>query len=197
MISSGIVFKKIVLEHGDASSAETAMRLRVPRDFDCSFTERIERELLSVTDCRGVAVRTSVSVRDGEVDLGFLTTQSSDLAKALSGCSEAYVFAVTLGMGVERLLLKYSKTSKSDHFTADALASAYAEAAADKMEKELSYGECFGKRFSPGYGDLSLSIQPKILSALNAEGLLGITLTDGLLMKPEKSITAIVGIRNE
>lgn len=196
MISDGVIYKRIHLDKSDVSVRETALRLGVPRDFDCAFLKELEDELFSVVDVRGVALRTPVTVTGSVVDMLFLKTESRDLSKVLTDVSEAYVFAVTLGMGAERLLLRYSKISESAHFILDALASSLAEAAADKMEKVL-LGGLSKKRFSPGYGDLCLDIQRDILSALSADRLLGISLTDGLLMKPEKSITAIVGIRNE
>ena len=61
------------------------------------------------------------------------------------------------------------------------------------LEKEKT----LTNRCSPGYGDLPLSLQPHLLSALNANKLLHITLSDTLLMIPQKSITAIVGIRSD
>ena len=49
-------------------------------------------------------------------------------------------------------------------------------------------------RFSPGYGDLPLSVQPAFLAALDATRRLGITLTSSFLMVPTKSVTAFVGV---
>ncbi|HQE70821.1 MAG TPA: hypothetical protein PK071_06860, partial [Atopobiaceae bacterium] len=48
--------------------------------------------------------------------------------------------------------------------------------------------------FSPGYGDLPLAVQPVLLSSVDAQRRLGISLTDTLLMVPTKSITAVTGI---
>ena len=52
-------------------------------------------------------------------------------------------------------------------------------------------------RFSPGYGDLPLSVQPTVLAALDAQRRLGITLSSSLLMTPTKSVTAIIGMFKE
>ena len=49
-------------------------------------------------------------------------------------------------------------------------------------------------RFSCGYGDLPLSLQREIFPALQVTKNIGVTLTDGDLMMPTKSVTAIVGI---
>ena len=50
-------------------------------------------------------------------------------------------------------------------------------------------------RFSCGYGDLPLSLQREIFPALDVTRYIGVTLTDGDLMIPSKSVTAIVGIK--
>ena len=179
------------------SRSEAAQRLSVPRDFDSEIFERVKNDILCVIDCKMAAVRVPVSVIESEITLGDIRLESKNLAYALGDSREAFIFAVTLGIGVERSLLRLSRLSVSEHFIADALASAYAEAAADRAQEILEgYGKT-KKRFSPGYGDLPLSIQPKVLSMLESEKTLGLTVTDSLLMKPQKSITAIVGIENE
>ncbi len=50
------------------------------------------------------------------------------------------------------------------------------------------------KRFSPGYGDLSLEIQKNLLAYLDAHRRIGIELTENYLMIPQKSVTAILGV---
>ena len=179
------------------SRSEAAQRLSVPRDYSSEIFERVKKDILSVIDCRMAAVRVPVSVIESEITLGDMRLESKNLAYALGDSREAFIFAVTLGMGVERALLRLSRLSVSEHFIADALSSAYAEAAADRAQEILEGYSKTKKRFSPGYGDLPLSIQPKVLSMLEAEKTLGLTVTDSLLMKPQKSITAIVGIENE
>ena len=49
-------------------------------------------------------------------------------------------------------------------------------------------------RFSPGYGDFPLSCQEGLLNGLQAGKRIGITLTEGSLMMPSKSVTAVIGI---
>ena len=50
-------------------------------------------------------------------------------------------------------------------------------------------------RFSPGYGDLPLTLQRDVMNALDCGRTVGITLTDSLLMTPSKSVTAIIGMK--
>jgi cobalamin-dependent methionine synthase I len=49
-------------------------------------------------------------------------------------------------------------------------------------------------RFSPGFGDLPLTVQAEILGLLDAGRRMGITLSDSFLMAPSKSVTAIIGL---
>ena len=49
-------------------------------------------------------------------------------------------------------------------------------------------------RYSPGYGDLPLTLQPRLLALLDAERKIGLTLTDTCLMTPRKSVTALFGL---
>ncbi len=151
--------------------------------------------LLPAVCCRGAFLRVPVRRgEDGLLDFGFGAVRSFDLTRNLSDCSEAFLFAVTLGAGVDRLLLRLSHTSPAKHFLYDGLASALAEAACDRAEEAFEKGIPCRPRFSPGYGDLPLSFQPALLAALDAGKLAGITLNRSLLMSPMKSITAIVGI---
>ena len=51
-----------------------------------------------------------------------------------------------------------------------------------------------GGRFSPGYGDLPLEVQPAIVKVLKADRRLGMMPTDGGFVVPTKSVTALVGL---
>ena len=53
---------------------------------------------------------------------------------------------------------------------------------------------CLKPRFSPGFGDLSLENQKKIFSFLRCSQQIGLTLNDSLVMSPEKSVTAFIGL---
>ena len=48
-------------------------------------------------------------------------------------------------------------------------------------------------RFSPGYGDWPIQQQPEILE-LAKGSVIGVSLTESLMLMPRKSITAIIGL---
>ncbi len=189
-----MIFFEIDTKDLKLSFSELRRRLQVPDGFDLDFVKEVQENITSLIHCKMAAVKIPVKIYEDVVDAGFGAVESKNLKMALEGCSEAYVFAVTLGMDVDRYLLRLSKISVGEMYLADSMASAYAEAAADHAQ-ELLLGKKIKKiRFSPGYGDLPLECQKEILKLLDAQNKLGITLTDSLLMKPQKSITAIVGI---
>ena len=78
-----------------------------------------------------------------------------------------------------------------------ACGSAWVESGCNAAEEELRVrlpGLFLTDRFSPGYGDLPLDIQPAVCAALDAGRRVGIHVSDSFLMNPMKSVTAVIGI---
>lgn len=193
-----IDYRVIPTEELTLNEGETARRLHTARGFEPEQLGVCLAELKDAASVKFSAVRVPVKyLGDNCLDCGFGEFKSATLIKNLQGCREAFVFAVTLGLGVDRLLTQLSYVSPSKHFIMDALASSMAEAAADKTEEIIKGTLVCRPRFSPGFGDLSLELQPRILNLLNAQRLLGITTNKTHLMSPGKSVTAIMGIKNE
>lgn len=193
---SGIIYRSLPAEELVLGEIETAARLKTRKGYTDETIQKCRERLIKTADCRFCAVRVNVCYScENCIDLGFGEFKSRDLYINLSGAKEAYIFAVTAGITVDQLLTKLYYTSPAEHFITDALSSALAESAADRADEILRQGLNCCKRYSPGYGDLPLEIQPKVLKSVNAERLLGITLSKALLMTPKKSITAIMGIK--
>ena len=177
---------------------ELAQRLGTARGYKDDLIEACLKSLRDHIDYKCAYIRIPVDLsRENICSFDFAEMKSRNLYDNLKGCSESFVFAVTCRSAVDRYLMKLKVTSQAEYFVTDALASTLADTfcgyAADKMKAGLSCRP----RFSPGYGDLSLSVQQPLLERLAARDLLGITLGSSLLMSPMKSITAIMGIRNE
>lgn len=125
--------------------------------------------------------------------------ESKNLAKNLSDCGRSIVFAATIGIGIDRLISKYSRLSPSKALCLQAIGAERVEALCDdfckKIKKEYKMnGENLKPRFSPGYGDLPLETQKMIFSLLDCPKRIGVSLGESLLMSPSKSVTAFVGI---
>ena len=129
------------------------------------------------------------------LSLGFLETGSRCLKMNLDDAESGFVFAATLGVGVDRLIMKYSRIEPSKASVIDAIASASVEAFCDKINDEFADGRAVNHRYSPGYGDLPLENQPAILEYLDANRKLGIALSDNMFMTPTKTVTALFGVR--
>ena len=129
------------------------------------------------------------------VMLGGLALPSRALAERLATCREAILMAATVGIGLDRLLLRYGRVSPVRALLLQAIGAERVEALLSvfSAEREAELGR-LTRRFSPGYGDLPLACQREILPILSAERTLGITLGESLLMTPTKSVTAIAGI---
>ena len=143
-----------------------------------------------------VAYREVAVIKEGGgVTVGGTPMPSRALTEALGDADRALLLATTLGAGLDRLLLRYGRTSPARALLLQAIGAERVEAVLDAFTRkaEEKYGR-LGRRFSPGYGDLPLTLQSRLLPLLDAGRTLGITLAPSLLMSPTKSVTAIIGI---
>ena len=116
--------------------------------------------------------------------------------RLLKGCDRAALLTVTLGFAFEALLRTASGRDMAEAVILDACASAYLETAADEAEEDIrkATGAYLTDRFSPGYGDLPLSLQPAIVRLTDAEKRLGVHVLDSYQLTPSKTVTALIGM---
>ncbi len=137
-----------------------------------------------------------------EIDFGFMHVNSRELAYNLADCNEAVIFAATIGIFTDRQIQKQTILSPAKACVYQAVGATVIEAVCDDfnewlLKEEEKKGCTLKPRYSPGYGDVALSIQKDICMELDAAKNAGITLTDSMLMIPEKSVTAIIGIKKK
>ncbi|MCR5467397.1 MAG: Vitamin B12 dependent methionine synthase activation subunit [Lachnospiraceae bacterium] len=137
--------------------------------------------------------------KNGYPILPVTNTKSEALKANLNGCLEVCLFAATIGIEIDRLIMKYSHISKSKALFFQALGAERVEALCDAFENDLKEdlweeGKVLHPRFSPGYGDFDISAQKGFIQYLDCNRRLGITLNDSLLMSPSKSVTALIGV---
>lgn len=120
--------------------------------------------------------------------------------RMLKTCHAVVLLACTLGATFDTMLRKEQARDMADAVILDACGGAYVEAgcasAEDELRRRLS-GQFLTDRFSPGYGDLPLDLQPSLCEVLDVRRRLGIYVTDSFLMVPLKSVTAIIGISEQ
>lgn len=123
----------------------------------------------------------------------------ADIFSHLTGAPAVAVMAATLGTGVDRAIDIANRQDMTRALVLDATASATIEAVCDKAEAAIKQ-EIQGRfpysnfRYSPGYGDLPLSLQPSLITLLNAERSIGLTCSPSLILLPRKSVTAVFGL---
>jgi hypothetical protein len=154
------------------------------------------KKVYEVSSPRAVFKRLDISVSESTVDFGFMKVSSKSLAKNLSGCQEAFIFAATLGIGVDRAYERIVRASQANATVFSAVASSFIESFCDYVNEKLAKDLVTRPRFSVGYGDFLLEHQKDILSFLEADKRLGLCLTKSYMMVPVKSVTAIIGIRS-
>jgi len=205
MINTVIILEKITLDPPvDQIYKRLGFRKRTTslsstrqKETDCHITEAS-----ALIHLQGAYLRLPVESNDGRtVNLaGRLSFVSTKLAAFLKESREAVLMGATAGAGI---LEAISEKTRAGDMTAaviyDAAASEMTDAALDWMtdyiDRQLrrESRKLLPRRFSAGYADFELENQKDIYEALQLEKI-GVTLTSGYLLKPEKSVTAIAGI---
>lgn len=125
----------------------------------------------------------------------------NDIREHLANCQQGYLLCLTLGLSIEKMIRVKMISNPDQGVILDSCASTAVEHLADYAEKEIAAIAAKEQlnltwRFSPGYGDLPLSVQKNIISVMNTYQKIGLTLNDNLLLTPNKSVTAIIGLSN-
>ncbi len=137
-----------------------------------------------------------ITVQDDKCDLGAFVVSSTGLGRNLEGCKRAVIFAATVGIGIDRLISKYSAVEPSRALLFQAIGAERIESLCDKFCEDIGseLKSALRPRFSPGYSDFDLSYQKDIFSILSCERHIGLTLNESMMMSPSKSVTAIMGM---
>ena len=130
---------------------------------------------------------------------GVLDVTSRSLSINLKDCGEAVFFAATLGVEADRLIKQYSSRDMSQGVLMDAAAAAIIETYCDScqvnLEKELNREyKTLRPRFSPGYGDFDIKHQRDFMRLMDLPRAIGVTVTEGGMLSPTKSVTAVMGV---
>jgi hypothetical protein len=137
-----------------------------------------------------------IMVLGNTLEFPFAKADSRSICRHLDDFSRAVIFAATIGIGLDRLILKYSRLSPSRALCFQAIGAERIEALCDAFCNDLKMQNAkISTRFSPGYGDFPLEFQKEIFKVLDLPRKIGLSLNSALLMSPTKSVTAVVGIK--
>ena len=190
-----MIYESVATESLKVDARELSARLGAPADavvdgMDCLFLK-----LCAVAKPSYTAMRVKLERENGCIRIGNSVSESRSLERLCADSSECILLCATLGVGVDMLLMRTATLSPTDAFLMDAIADALVEALCDYAEEKMCAGLDTTGRFSPGYGDLELSLGREILALTDAERMLGIKLTLSGMMVPKKSVNAIIAIR--
>ena len=165
--------------------------------------EEMKTLALSVSEAKGV-YRILKIVSDSDEKIVFADTEfvisNPQVVRLLRPASRAAFFMVTLGHAIGEEIQKLQDSRDlTEAFILDAIASETADWVADRMHYDIIAKEAESlalsvtPRFSPGYGDWPLTVQPDILNLCEG-GRIGISLNESCLMSPRKSVSAALGL---
>lgn len=163
-----------------------------------SLTDEIINETLKLAKPMAVYER-GILEEDNGLKLLNIHLSGEAIKDLLKLSKEAYVFAVTLGLQLDNRIKQYEIIDMTKAILMDACASVLAEAVCDSVNEEIdsilkSEHLYSTERFSPGYSDLSLEVQPEILTTLDTARKIGLSSSRSHLLFPRKSVTAIIGV---
>lgn len=135
----------------------------------------------------------------GTARIGGMIIKSSGLAAHIKDCGQAVLFAATLGTEADTLIRRYSVADIGKAAVMQAVCAAMIESYCDGLECQIAAeaardGLYERPRFSPGYGDFSITHQKDIINMLDCGRRIGLTLADSFMMIPTKSVTALIGL---
>lgn len=122
------------------------------------------------------------------------------IRKHLTDAIAVAVLAVTIGETIEQTVSEYFGQNRyTEGLLLDAAATAAVETAADQaneiiIQEAKKTGLTAIARFSPGYGDWDITVQPAILQLAQGAAI-GISTTSSCMLMPRKSITAVIGLK--
>lgn len=126
-----------------------------------------------------------------------LILSGEDIKRHLNGCFGVVVMCATLSGKIDRLIRKAQLEDMSKAMAINSLASVAVEQLCDKAEEEIysALTDCYKTwRYSPGYGDLPITLQKDILNILDAPRKIGLCTDNSMMLTPVKSVTAIIGL---
>lgn len=161
----------------------------------CEELQEISKERFVYRVFNIEAIEESLHLQDTTLRL-----PGEDIRKLLSKSQKCVLMAATLGLEVDRRISLYARTNLTKGLILDACATAAIESLCDTLQEQIAAESCSlglntTARYSPGYGDLPITVQKELLQVLNAYKEIGLAVNDSCIMVPKKSVTAILGLQ--
>ena len=171
-----------------------------------SQQEEIEKyigDASSLVHLKGAGLRIPITeIKDATIILSDgAEFESRQLVKLLTGCNEMVLMGATTGREImDAIEADTTGANVTRGIVLDAAASEIVDAALNWIMDYFNQSvrrenrRLLGKRYSAGYGDLCLETQKAMYRLLHLDRI-GIEITESSILIPEKSVTAITGIK--
>ena len=163
-----------------------------------ALVDRCAREVLTAVRPRWAYRTFDLTPEEEGVRLSCgLLLPGQDLKRHLKDCRRAVLFCATLSAQADALIRRAESGDMLRALALDCCATAAVEELCDQIEGDLQsqFPGCFFPfRYSPGYGDLPLTLQEPLLNLLDAPRKVGLCASSSHILTPRKSVTAILGI---
>lgn len=172
-----------------------------------SQKEEIEsyiRDASSLIHLKGAGLRMPIEeIKGARIILpGGAEFESLQLARLLANCTEIVLMGATAGREIMNAIEEDATGANVTRgIVLDAAASEIVDAALDWIMDYFNQSlrrenrKLLGRRYSAGYGDLFLETQKAMYRLLQLDKI-GIEITESCMLVPEKSVTAITGIKS-
>ena len=163
-----------------------------------TLIEKASLEMQAVLNPQAVFEIFDLTAETEKITFADVTINSRNLGENLKGCTKIVLLAATIGPQPDRLILKNSRTNPAYASVLHAAGAVLIEQLVDFVNDEIKKiarenGQQTRPRYSPGFGDVPLQIQRDFFRLLPCARI-GLSLMDTLIMAPEKSVTAFVGL---
>lgn len=168
---------------------------------DPEIQELVEKTVDELQACSFRSIQKSYTIdflTEDEIWFADVHIHSKDLGKNLKNCTKCVCMAATLGPLPDRLIQRAKIMDLSKAVVLQAVGCALIEAYVDQINEQIrqkahDQGYICHSRYSCGYGDFDLNHQKDFIRLLEMPKTIGVSLTKGNLMVPNKSVTAVIG----
>ena len=192
------------LEPSKIPYEDIARRLGYPdsskiEDKEKKIIESLIEELKKNWEPKAVIKTVKIEdIKEDKIICKEIDIPGKEAVKILKNSKLISFVAATLGKKSAELL-KNKREKLSEYFFLDGIESEIIEQIIEDINKMIEkYANVNGykttKRISPGYLDIPLSFQKKLINFLDKDGSIGIKVNEKYIMEPEKSITCIIGL---
>ena len=149
-----------------------------------------------------IKINSFISEEEIRLESGYTLRFTKSIINQLKGTSHLFVGVVTIGDSLEE---KVSELSSQGEYPQALALDAVGTVAVEDFSREVrklarqevkEQGFKTSRHFSPGYGGWEVSQQDIIFKSIPADNI-GVRLTEGYMMLPQKSLSWIIGVGKE